>query len=236
MAAPVSDQPVISPTRLTWQTPEGEARERVLDEMTIVIGRGEDCDICILDEYASRSHAEIRFDGNTFVVADLGSINGTFLNKKRIEGEQALQDGDLLRIGKVMFHFEKPAPPPHPPPPPAEEAPKRITLVLPALAVTPYLEICSGPGKQAHFDLIKDKMTIGRAGRGQQWDLMLQDRAISRPQAQIARQAEGYVLTDLGSANGTLVNGAEISEPHVLKDGDAITFGETVLVFHAGSV
>jgi ABC transport system ATP-binding/permease protein len=95
--------------------------------------------------------------------------------------------------------------------------------------------VCSGLQRGYHFKLVKDKVMIGRSGRGQQWDLMLQDRAVSRPQAQIARTPEGYVLTDLNSANGTLVNGKEITAPHVLKEGDVITFGETAIVFRIGS-
>ena len=99
----------------------------------------------------------------------------------------------------------------------------------------PHLEVGSGPQRTVRFDLVKDKTVIGRAGRGQQWDVVLQDRAVSRPHAQITREAEGFVLTDLDSANGTLVNGEAIFEPHTLSDGDAITFGEAVVIFRAGT-
>jgi pSer/pThr/pTyr-binding forkhead associated (FHA) protein len=231
MSTPGSEKSIVPHVRLTWLTPDGKTQEQVLDQGTIVIGRGGDCDIRTQDLLVSRHHARISSDGTSFLVTDLGSNNGTFVNNKRLEAAQTLQDGDILRIGGMKFNFIRPAPPP----PPVEEATIEKTLVTPAPAVTPNLEIASGPGEKTHLELVKEKMTIGRAGRGQQWDLMLQDRAVSRPQAQITCQAEGFVLTDLGSANGTLVNGVEISSPYVLKDGDAITFGETVLVFHAGA-
>jgi pSer/pThr/pTyr-binding forkhead associated (FHA) protein len=226
MGKQASNQNQAPPVRLTWQTLEGESQERVLDKGKVIIGRmPEGCDICIADYYASRHHAEISFDGKNYLVRDLGSANGTFLNDQRLEAPQVLQDGDLVKVGRVVFYFERPASP----------APSEFdTLELAAPAVIPYLEICSGGGKQSRFELINNKVTIGRAGGGKQWDLTLQDRAVSRPQAQIACQDDGYLLTDLGSANGTLVNGTEISAPHLLKDGDAIVFGETVLVFHAG--
>ena len=50
-----------------------------------------------------------------------------------------------------------------------------------------------------------------------------------------SKQGDSFLLKDLGSANGTLVNGVVLSEPHGLSDGDAITIGEAVLVFRAGA-
>lgn len=50
------------------------------------------------------------------------------------------------------------------------------------------------------------------------------------------REGENFILVDLDSANGTLLNGEILSEPHFLKDGDAVTFGETVLIFRSGEV
>jgi pSer/pThr/pTyr-binding forkhead associated (FHA) protein len=99
----------------------------------------------------------------------------------------------------------------------------------------PGLEVVSGPQSGVCFELVKDKTVVGRAGRGRQWDIVLQDRAVSRPHAQIVREEERFVLADMDSANGTLVNGEEISEPCALADGDAITFGEVVVIFHAGA-
>ncbi len=232
MSTPASDKPVALRARLTWQDSQGNPLERLLDNEAILIGREKDCDIHVQDEFVSRHHAQINFDGTAYLVADLGSINGTYVNGKRVTAPEALKDGDVLSIRGMEFHFIKPTPPT----PPAEKSQAEKTLVAPAPAVTPFLEICSGSGKNVHFDLVKEKMTVGRAGRGQQWDLTLFDRAVSRPQAEITCLEGSYILTDLKSANGTLVNAAEITEPYTLKEGDAITFGETVLVFHAGAV
>ncbi len=231
MSASTSNQPAALPARLTWKAVDGTPLERLLDKERVVIGREADCAICINDRYFSRHHAQITYDGNAFVVTDLGSTNGTYLNKVKLGGPQALQDGDTVSIRDIEFHFSKP----EPPPPPIEEPKPEKTLVNLAPAVTPHLELCSGASKNVHFDLIKEKMTIGRGGRGQQWDILLADRAVSRPQAEISCQAGEYVLTDLGSANGTLVNGVEITAPQTLKEGDAITLGETVLLFHTGA-
>ena len=52
----------------------------------------------------SRRHAELLRDGATFTITDLGSLNGTFVNRKRIESAQ-LEDDDELQIGKYRLTF-----------------------------------------------------------------------------------------------------------------------------------
>jgi pSer/pThr/pTyr-binding forkhead associated (FHA) protein len=203
---------------------EGEEQVRTLGAETVRIGRGRDCEISVLETKMSRHHAEIRFDGKGFVASDLGSANGTFVNGRRIQGSCRLKHNDALRLGGVQFRFEQLA----------EEIPKRATLVVPELSSAPRLQVSSGPQEGAVFPLDKPKMVIGRAGREQRWDIMLSDRSVSRPHAQILRVDEDFVLTDLGSANGTLVNGEAIQEAAPLKNGDAITAGETQLIFRTG--
>lgn len=79
--------------RLHWQFPPGREHSLVIDKDLIVIGRSRDCDIAILDERVSRRHAEIYFDGDAFLVSDLGSYNGTLLNGQRLESTRPLQQG-----------------------------------------------------------------------------------------------------------------------------------------------
>ena len=68
------------------------------------IGRSPDCDIFLDDVTVSRKHAELtRHDGD-FVIEDQGSLNGTFLNRKRIESGK-LENGDELQIGKYKLTF-----------------------------------------------------------------------------------------------------------------------------------
>lgn len=68
----------------------------------ITIGRGQEADICIVDAKASRIHAAIRYWDDIFVVRDVGSSNGTYLNGNRIEVAK-LNPGDVLRVGDVEF-------------------------------------------------------------------------------------------------------------------------------------
>jgi len=217
--------------RLNWQFPPGQEHSLVIDKDLIVIGRSRDCDITILDERVSRQHAEIYFDGDAFLVSDLGSYNGTLLNGDRLESTRSLQQGDQLQIGPVTLRFEVQTPSEEDSAPPAESRP---TKIVPELTAQPYLEIRTGPSRGTRFDLVKPKTVIGRAGRGDKWDINLQDRAVSRPHAEIVRAEGEYLLDDLGSANGTLVNGERLGEMHKLTDGDELVFGHDVLVFRQG--
>ena len=68
------------------------------------IGRSPECDVFLDDVTVSRKHAELVRDGETFTISDLGSLNGTFVNKKRIESAE-LEDDDELQIGKYRLTF-----------------------------------------------------------------------------------------------------------------------------------
>jgi hypothetical protein len=77
----------------------------VLGERTISVGRMPESNIVLADPNVSRNHAEIRPQGNTFLVVDLGSTNGTRVNGVRIT-EQELTDGDELTFGNTRMRFE----------------------------------------------------------------------------------------------------------------------------------
>ena len=75
-----------------------------LGEERTTIGRSPDCDIFLDDVTVSRRHAVITERGGRFEVEDLGSLNGTFLNRHRIE-QGALTDDDELQVGKYRLVF-----------------------------------------------------------------------------------------------------------------------------------
>jgi hypothetical protein len=76
-----------------------------LGEYVVSVGRQNDCTIVLADPNVSRRHAEIRPSGDGFVVADLGSTNGTKINGTRIV-EHHLNDGDEVRFGNTVMHFQ----------------------------------------------------------------------------------------------------------------------------------
>ena len=69
-------------------------------------------------------------------------------------------------------------------------------------------------------------------GRGEQSDIVLAEQGISRQHASIQRDPQGWTVTDLGSTNGTLLNGHPIRprEPYLLRPGDRLTIGSFVLL------
>ena len=69
-----------------------------------LIGRSPECDVFLDDVTVSRRHAEIVQEGGAYVIRDLGSLNGTFVNRHRIENA-TLADDDEVQIGKYRMTF-----------------------------------------------------------------------------------------------------------------------------------
>jgi len=92
----------------------------------------------------------------------------------------------------------------------------------------------SGPTPGAAFMLEGDQLTIGRDATN---DIVINDAEISRRHARLTFQGGKYVLEDLGSTNGTFVNGQRLAGPRVLKAGEVVSFGEQIiLVFEVNNV
>ena len=111
---------------------------------TVVLGREEGVDISLRDPEVSRQHARVSWQAGTYVLEDLGSTNGTFLNGMQIAGQRPLRPGDSIGLGQTILVLQPqaaaeptapmPAPRPAvvqppaqpayvPPPPPAPAAP-----------------------------------------------------------------------------------------------------------------
>ena len=84
----------------------GRAGEHFLPQgERTTIGRSPDCDIFLDDVTVSRKHAVLLDDDGAFSIEDLGSLNGTYVNRKRIESAARLQTGDEVQIGKYRLSF-----------------------------------------------------------------------------------------------------------------------------------
>lgn len=83
-----------------------------------------------------------------------------------------------------------------------------------------------------HFPLGRLRITIGRSARN---DLCIPDPFASRVHAEVRREGDEYLLQDLGSANGTLYNGATVNGAIHLTSGGRIQIGETEIIFDDGS-
>lgn len=129
----------------------------------------------------------------------------------------------------------QPEPPSVAPPAPAPTVdpgrygdPERTAAVSAPPAAAAVLVVGTGPGQRT-VTLDDDPLTIGRAD---DVDVQVSDAGVSRRHAEVRVDDGEHVLVDLGSTNGTSVNGGR-AEHHVLQDGDRIEVGHTVLVYRS---
>ncbi|KAA0236446.1 MAG: hypothetical protein JJLCMIEE_00230 [Acidimicrobiales bacterium] len=84
--------------------PKAGSKFALSDEITTA-GRHPGSDIFLDDITVSRRHAELLRVGSSYVARDAGSLNGTYVNRERIDEDRALSDGDELQIGKFKLVF-----------------------------------------------------------------------------------------------------------------------------------
>jgi sigma-B regulation protein RsbU (phosphoserine phosphatase) len=91
------------------------APERLpLGRLRITIGRSARNDVCVPDPFASRVHAEVRREGDQYLLQDLGSANGTYYNGSRLEQPVMLTHGGRIQIGETEIVFKDPTTAPQP--------------------------------------------------------------------------------------------------------------------------
>jgi predicted component of type VI protein secretion system len=90
----------------------------------------------------------------------------------------------------------------------------------------------SGPTVGKVYPLDKNELFLGRDLSN---EIVINDPEISRRHARLFLQGNGFILEDLGSTNGTFVNGQRLMGPNVLRPGDVITFGERMSMVYESS-
>ncbi len=96
-----------SAASLTISRGPDAGRRFAIGAAVVTIGRGTQCDVQVAETWVSRRHARIAWSGTEYVVEDLGSTNGTFVNGVRVVGSRALRAGDRLQLGEeVELAFE----------------------------------------------------------------------------------------------------------------------------------
>lgn len=219
------------------------------------IGRSAECDITIDSELLSRRHAEIFIENNELRIVDLGSSNGTYLNGDKIE-EASAAAGDELRFDQQTFIIVGPSNAVTG----CDAAADDNTMMRPqvedstiiAAAQDPNATLVMSPADQA-TELIATPQVLSRLveqtnflleprivlqgqscqiGRGQDNDIVLSDSSVSKKHAQLAFNHEQWVVTDLNSSNGVLVNDQRTNEA-ILQNGDRIKIGRLEFLFES---
>ncbi len=214
----------------------GQMSERSFSQPVILVGRDSlECDIAFDNErfpMVSRKHAELRWENGTWLLVDLNSSYGVYLNRQRVSSPHPVAFGSLIQFGtdgpvlKVVWFevsadvqkaFNAAVPPPAAITPPQKEP------EVPVVSETAQLEFV-GVDSRAPFKLSAGNTWLGREP---ECSIIFQsnDVTVSRRHAEIRREAGGYVLEDNKSFNGTLVNEQRISSITPLYHNDEIRLG-----------
>lgn len=204
----------------------------------LIIGREPTAGLVITGRGVSRYHATVAPTLRGYVVRD-ESENGVLVNGQRVDGEQVLGYGDILSIGDHELRFEDeraevdmPAhrdatPEERPHAVPAPRAPLAAVVARGPLLAT--LEVLtSGPLKGTLFRIERPVAHIGRAEHN---EVRLRDTSVSGSHATLTRRSDGWILLDLGSTNGSYVDGERITGEQRLPGATELRFGDLKLVF-----
>jgi membrane fusion protein (multidrug efflux system) len=198
-----------------------------LDSPRIRIGREPDNDLVLESHACSRYHAEILFEKGVYRIVDLGSTNGVKVGGRKVS-EHLLASDAKVTIGEHTLSFSIPQ----------QETPKTVmidllsgvpadrTTVMPSLPEAPpilYLRFhVKGRDKSVKVVAGADYVI----GRSQGSDLVLDDTRCSGRHAAVSWVDGRFAIRDLGSANGTFVNGDRVDQVE-LNTGDRVTIGRT---------
>jgi pSer/pThr/pTyr-binding forkhead associated (FHA) protein len=216
--------------------------ERIVTEKKrISIGRTNENDIVLENRGVSRKHAMIEFNNNAAVIIDNESLNGTFVNNRKVT-EEVLRDQDIIMIGKYSLIYRRDSAP-------AEEAADMDgTMVLNTKKQKEMIEndrlereivakyggsvlLGEDNAEFSEFRLDRDVTTIGKA---KFVHVHAKGFLLSGIQAKIVQEPGCFCIVNLGRGGKTKVNG-EVVERAVLKNGDIVSVGKTSFKYVEGA-
>jgi pSer/pThr/pTyr-binding forkhead associated (FHA) protein len=198
------------------------------------IGRKEGNTIRLTERNVSRQHARLlkstRAGPPAFVVEDLSSYNGVFVNGLRIGSAQELANGDLVQIGDYRIVLEDETPSVEATPVDTRQTtpsfgPARASTLLDR---PNRLVMLAGPTPGAEFPLDRERMTIGRA---EDANVSVNHNSVSRLHCEVHALGDGrFEIVDKGSSNGVRVNGSDLRRG-IIEPGDVIELGDVKFKF-----
>jgi ABC-type multidrug transport system ATPase subunit/predicted component of type VI protein secretion system len=214
-------------------------KEFELNKSEIIIGRDESADLTIASQAVSRRHARLMREGDAYMLEDLGSSNGTFVNGQKLTGRRPLKSGDQIQLGQaVTLVYEAPKVEEV-----LDESAKTVFRAKPAMAPgamqtmvgeepMPISKVDAGPSQlivtiagqtpQTHT-LTGQSLTIGRQDGN---SIVIPSQLVSRSHARLEKVNGGYKLTMSPEAkNPILFEGRELEGSRVLHHGDILRIG-----------
>lgn len=207
--------------------------EVVIDDLPVDIGRKSDNHIVLEEKNVSRKHAQIIMKEEQYFIMDSGSAGGTKLNGEKVS-EKDIHTGDAIEIGDYKLRFDSGLP--------DDERTVFETdeeTVLEEATTLDEDRTMFYEEQEAKLIVIKSEILEGEItleedevtmGRDDSVDISIADKRLSREHCKISRDGNDFIISDLGSSNGSFVNGQKVQQK-TLENGDKIQVGSNVFEF-----
>jgi pSer/pThr/pTyr-binding forkhead associated (FHA) protein len=217
-----SAKAVVSPAQLALRFISGKYQGGEFPlRASVAIGRSSECDLVLVEEMVSVNHAAVRLLDGQLEIEDLGSETGTFVNGEKLTAPRRIGEGDRILIGTSILKVVRLEP--------ATVAPEAVRARAVAATQTPgqlILRFVSGRDEGIDCPLCGERLVLGSDDR---CDVVLSEDMVSKRHASLRIDGEELTLEDLGSTNGTFVNGEKIREPTRVRHGDRILLGTSII-------
>jgi pSer/pThr/pTyr-binding forkhead associated (FHA) protein len=228
--------------KLVIEDDEGKRTVVPLTRDDYTVGRKEGNTIRLTERNVSREHAKIRKatngaaaasvanGGSPFVLEDLTSYNGVYVNGLRVAQPQGLQHGDLIQIGDYRIVIQDDAV--------VEDASAMATTTQDMKSTMPTgaaqrgaqlmerpnrFVMLAGPTPGAEYSLDQERVTIGRA---EDCTISINHNSVSRLHCEVHALGDGrFEIIDKGSSNGVRVNGSDLRRG-IVEPGDILELGD----------
>lgn len=193
---------------LVIRSSSGDEQRIQLEEEEYVLGRDPTVSIPLRDRKVSRQHARIFLKGASYHIEDLGSVNGVLVDGVPFQGSRKLAPGNEYDVGGFLILYV-----------PGTQDQQR------AFSFTGK----TAPFADQEFLLPQGELEVGRVDGNA---IVIPDTSVSRNHALVVVTQRTVAVHDLGSSNGTLVNGNRVSK-RTLAPGDVVAFGNVEFEFQA---
>ena len=215
-------------------------KEVPLTQVTLTIGRKDGNDIVIDNIAVSGFHARIVQEDQNYILEDLNSLNGTFLNGQKVS-KYALKHGDIILIGNHTIEFISDKPPETDAARPvirgrsmnetmvlSPSDQKKILVSTEKVEVLGGFIIIEGPTEKKDY-LLKDRITT--IGKDDAAVIRIKGFFAPKVAALVNRRKEGYFINP-SSGKDLKINDQKVAQRYDLKDGDIVEIGDLKMQFY----
>ncbi len=208
----------------------GFRQEFDLNEKVSVVGRGDKVHIKLDSTKISRQHFRIIFKGLKVYIEDLNSANGVFLNDEKLEKVSTISENDIIQFGDYYAQLNN------------TNKIRKVFKIdgfvedemdsIREKNISPFYKIVSQDKRYPGlvFELKPGVTTIGRTRAS---DIIIPDNTLSKKHLKLEYKSEKLYLEDLGSINGTQINGRKLRGVKEVFDKDNITIGDVEFIIES---